>query len=97
MDANNRQNSFDLTAINPVSGTPGVVTFAGQDGLGKRVYRGDYNNFAPRIGIAWRPFEDRNLLIRTGYGVYFGPPFPVPTQPAQALRPAATTHRRITA
>ncbi|HAX43565.1 MAG TPA: hypothetical protein DCY80_13540, partial [Solibacterales bacterium] len=76
VDANDRQNSFDLSAINPVSGTPGVVTFAGQDGLGSRVYRGDYNNFAPRIGIAWRPFQKRNLLVRTGYGVYFGPPIP---------------------
>ena len=25
-----RQNSFDLTAINPVSGTPGIVTFSGR-------------------------------------------------------------------
>src|SRR5262249_44681018 len=27
-ELNNKQNSFDLTKINPVSGTPGVVTFA---------------------------------------------------------------------
>lgn len=76
IDANDRQNSFDLHAINPVSNTPGVVTFAGRDGLGSRLYRGDYNNFAPRIGLAWKPFQDRNLLVRSGYGVYFGPPIP---------------------
>lgn len=76
VDANDRQNSFDLTAINPVSGTPGVVTFAGQNGLGRQVYRGDYNNFAPRIGLAWKPLKSRNLLIRSGYGIYFGPPIP---------------------
>lgn len=76
VDANNRQNSFDTQAINPVSGTPGVVRFAGQNGLGSRVYNTDYNNFGPRVGIAWKPFAGRNLLVRTGYGIYFGPPIP---------------------
>lgn len=76
VDANNRQNSFDTQAINPISGTPGVVTFAGQNGLGDRLYDGDYNNFAPRIGIAWKPLNGRNLLVRSAYGIYFGPPIP---------------------
>lgn len=76
VDANNRQNSFDRTAINPVSNTPGVVTFAGQNGLGNEVYEGDYNNFGPRIGLAWKPFSSRSLLVRSGYGIYFGPPIP---------------------
>jgi trimeric autotransporter adhesin len=31
----------------------------------------DRNNFAPRLGIAWRPFPKRHLLIRTGYGIYY--------------------------
>ncbi|MBM3755069.1 MAG: TonB-dependent receptor, partial [Acidobacteria bacterium] len=31
----NRQSGFNGTAINPVSGTPGVVTFSGRDGLNK--------------------------------------------------------------
>ena len=31
----NRQSGFNGTAMNPVSGTPGVVTFSGRDGLGK--------------------------------------------------------------
>ena len=35
-ELNNRMNSFDPTAINPVSGTPGVVTFAGRDGTPER-------------------------------------------------------------
>ena len=37
-EINNRQNSFDPTAINPVSGTPGVVTFAGVDGTPERAF-----------------------------------------------------------
>ncbi|BDC47853.1 hypothetical protein F183_A01690 [Bryobacterales bacterium F-183] len=76
VDANNRQNSFDTAAVNPVSGTPGVVTFAGLGDLGSQVYRGDYNNIAPRVGFAWKPWQNRRLLVRSGYGIYFGPPIP---------------------
>jgi len=24
----------------------------------------------PRVGLAWRPFESRDLVVRTGYGIY---------------------------
>ena len=34
-------NSFDPLAINPVSGTPGVVTFAGVDGTPERAFATD--------------------------------------------------------
>jgi hypothetical protein len=34
-------------------------------------YRGDKNNFAPRIGFALRPFHDQRTVIRAGYGVYY--------------------------
>ncbi len=29
----------------------------------------DYNNFGPRIGIAWNP--KKNTVIRTGYGIFY--------------------------
>src|SRR4029453_3155815 len=35
-EINNKLNSFDPTAINPISGTPGVVPFAGRDGTPER-------------------------------------------------------------
>jgi hypothetical protein len=36
------------------------------------VYNADYRNFAPRIGLAWRPLPGSNrLVIRTGYGVFY--------------------------
>ncbi|MBI3679254.1 MAG: TonB-dependent receptor [Acidobacteria bacterium] len=73
-DANDRQNGFDLFAINPASATPGVITFAGRDGVGRNVYNGDYNNFAPRFGVAWKPFA--KTVVRAGYGVFFGVPLP---------------------
>jgi hypothetical protein len=76
IDSRDRQNSFDRFKINPVSNTPGVVTFAGRDGLGRQVYNGDWNNFMPRFGFAWKPFGLTRTVLRGGYGVFFGPPLP---------------------
>ncbi|MGH8249040.1 MAG: hypothetical protein ACREUU_21745, partial [Gammaproteobacteria bacterium] len=50
----NKQNSFDVSAINPVSGTPGVVTFSGVNGTPERAFATDRNNFGPRFGLAYR-------------------------------------------
>jgi hypothetical protein len=75
-DANNRLNGFDHLAINPVSGTPGIVTFAGLNGVGSQLYNGDWNNFMPRIGLAWKPLGRSGAVIRAGSGVFFGVPLP---------------------
>lgn len=71
----NRQSGFNGTAINPVSGTPGIVTFSGRDGLGKYAHPFDKNNLAPRFGFAWKPMA--RTVVRGGYGInylgiYFG-------------------------
>jgi len=76
VDALDRQNSFDLNAVNPVCNCPGTITFAGRDGLGRTVYDGDYNNIAPRFGFAWQPFGDNKTVVRSAYGVFFGVPQP---------------------
>jgi hypothetical protein len=65
-----RQNQFDERAINPVSGTPGVVTFSGRDGVPQRAFDTDWNNFGPRAGFAWRVLE--GTVIRGGAGAFFG-------------------------
>jgi hypothetical protein len=67
----NRMNSFDPYSINPVSGTPGVVTFAGVNGVPRRAFNTDLNNFGPRLGLAWKALE--HTVVRAGGGVFYGP------------------------
>lgn len=35
----------------------------------KSLYDGDWNNFGPRIGVAWQPW--RNIVARAGYGAFY--------------------------
>jgi hypothetical protein len=75
LDAGNRMNSFDRTAINPVSGTPGVVRFAGVDGWPKSPFSTNWKNFGPRVGFAWRPLGSKQTVIRGGGGIFFAHPY----------------------
>src|SRR5579871_1089183 len=69
----NRMNSFDPIAINPVSGTPGVVTFAGVNGVPTTAFDANYRNFAPRFGFAYKVPFLRALVVRGGAGIFYGP------------------------
>lgn len=54
----------------------------------------DLNNFAPRIGLAWRP--QRQVVIRGGYGInYSSVPYLSIAQKLAAQPPFATTDTRI--
>jgi trimeric autotransporter adhesin len=33
----------------------------------------DRNNFAPRAGLAWKPWSRKNHVVRVGYGIYYNP------------------------
>lgn len=68
-ERNNRQSGFDGSKINPVSGTPGIATFAGIDGVSKYSNDFDPNNFGPRFGFAWQVTPGN--VIRGGYGIYY--------------------------
>jgi hypothetical protein len=54
---------FDPTVRDPLTGLMGAVLHP-TSGLNRR----DNNNFDPRVGLAWHPFE--KLVIRGGFGFY---------------------------
>jgi len=84
-DRNTRGNSFDTTQINPVSGTPGVVKFLGVSGWRKSLYSGDWNNFGPRFGFAWKPGGSSSSVLRGAYGVAYAHPFDAGVPAAASL------------
>jgi hypothetical protein len=51
-----------------IGSTP-IVTVA-DAGLPESLRKKDLNNFAPRIGFAFRPFRDNRSVIRGGWGVF---------------------------
>ena len=61
----------------------GIVS-AGSQGLpSDTLVRTDRNNFAPRLGVAYRPFNDSQTVIRAGYGLYYDL-LPIELQAARA-------------
>ena len=67
----NRQSSFDFHEINPVSGTPGIVTFSGRGGLSKYAHDVYLGAFGPRFGFAYQATP--TTVLRGGYGInYYG-------------------------
>jgi Carboxypeptidase regulatory-like domain/TonB dependent receptor len=41
---------------------------------GQPIYERNNLDFAPRIGFAWQPFGQKRLVIRGGYGMFYGGP-----------------------
>ena len=76
-EQNNRIANLDLSpaVLNPALGTPAVaVVLPGQNSpysgsLPDSLVRPDRNNFAPRVGFAWKPFS--KTVVRGAYGVNY--------------------------
>ena len=62
-DRFDRYSNFNPTDVNPVTGTPGVLQYAGVD-FGRQAYDTNYDNFGPRAGFAWDIFGDGRTVVR---------------------------------
>ncbi|HEY7304488.1 MAG TPA: carboxypeptidase-like regulatory domain-containing protein [Bryobacteraceae bacterium] len=63
----NRIGDFDPTIINPVTGTPGAMWFAPNNGRDS-IQAAIHNIFLPRVGFSWSPLN--NWVVRSGFGIY---------------------------
>src|SRR5579884_3299960 len=73
-ERHNRQSWLDPSVVSPlqVPGLPqlhGGLVFA--SGNNPSPYNTDFNNWGPRVGLAYRTIG--NVVIRTGYGIFFDP------------------------
>jgi outer membrane receptor protein involved in Fe transport len=57
------QNSAKPPVENPVATAAGILT---------NRLNTDTNNFAPRLGVAWDPFKTGKVVVRGGYGLFYG-------------------------
>ena len=60
----------DLTFA-PGFASAAVVTGQNPGTLPQTLLRGDANNLAPRVGIAYRPWSQHSLVFRAGYGIFY--------------------------
>ena len=55
-----------VLAENSIANPPGIPRVPA-----RMVESPDRNNFAPRVGLAFRPWADKPVVIRSGYGIFY--------------------------
>jgi hypothetical protein len=50
---------------------PTGLVYQGDPGVPNGTVDGDYNNFAPRVGLAWDPTGAGHFTVRAGYGIFY--------------------------
>jgi hypothetical protein len=56
--------------------TTGQLVPVGVNGVSDYLYHPDKTNFAPRFGLAYRPFGSDTTVVRAGYGIFYSPILP---------------------
>jgi hypothetical protein len=68
-EQNNGYSNFNTTAINPVTGLPGLLQAA--SGSDRNFIKENYLNFGPRLGFALGLTGNGKSVLRGGYGIYY--------------------------
>ena len=66
----NRVSAFDLNKKNPF-GSQGTIAFPGQDGYSRTLWDNEYNDWGPRVGVAYQAIP--GLVFRGGFGITYLP------------------------
>src|SRR5262249_13728834 len=57
-----------------IPNAPAGLVFIGDKGIPKSIVNTDYNDFGPRVGLAFDPTGSGTTSIRAGFGVYYNLP-----------------------
>ena len=49
----------------------GIAVAGSTSRFGRSIMPSDKNNFSPRLGVAWDPFQSGKTIVRAGYGLYY--------------------------
>jgi hypothetical protein len=73
VEIHNRFSVPDLSANAAACSNPPGCWFipAGTNGIPRATYNKDLHNFAPRIGLAWRPLKTERFVVRSAYGIFY--------------------------
>ena len=51
--------------------TPFMIARPNQNGFSRKILQVHYNDFSPRFGFAWRPFDSNKWSVRGSYGLFY--------------------------
>jgi hypothetical protein len=63
-------NDRAISKIHPLFPKTINVVTSGEAGFPEKLRYADKNNFAPRLGLAYRPFGRADFVVRAGYGIF---------------------------